>query len=832
MLSFSLPSFSFLPSWKRQTVFDIPPVRVHDVDTAHEKPARALKHLLKLNHANHAILYNERKFHNHAPHILSSAFLQGADADDLNRVYEAESKTLEPWIDSPGEISTYDWRDFLGRREYQRAFVDFFEDELVRHGYDWKKVVADYLFSGKEPLFSSLVADLGHPLIHLGYAFEMSSREVAMEALGLVATCYSDIHKYIDDSSYSRADSSYHSSSLFEILAKVRADKRFKGVFATPGDHNLETLFRHHEAALLDHWNAWKIEDPVPQFRESQQLAAAVLTATQADPTEKYDFFLVHILTTSHAVRILLPLIPARFQVPLVRQWWLMTLAVYIAQLRPEIDLGRIRNYDPQGRDWKWTAKQAVKSKHSTDAHYVKALRAMREAAATWGDSDGLYLKAAVKFAEEFDGWGGSPEKSETDVDASLYLHAELLPNIRHITFYISIPANLGSQNIQPLITLSESRRSVSVSLPAPFDHVADTIKLPARVNEASRRVLATSRQGDAATADNDSGVRRREFSFRMQIDEPDDSLPSKDPLIDDFVPWTAADMSPSTRLRCSGCENVILNNPRCADGSGDTSPAGWTWKDLPSGNWAEMMDFWHCHKPDPPEGHRHVEDPNAQTKGYGAANQVVATAGTVLVDVATFLVSEADCGGLKKVQQPTPEESAQKKEISLNCANCNASIGIEDAVAQGWRLFKTSLSASIHDPTTWETHPIETIVAAQLLELIERQSARRFVIHCGRPNGLLLWVFNPDFRYSSSSAEHTISSQRAMKVLFQEVGDVDTILNPARGSSLSLEEVRLPEYVYEAVERDLEARNEMLPASARAFREWKVGALHRSERM
>lgn len=94
------------------------------------------------------------------------------------------------------------------------------------------------------------------------------------------------------------------------------------------------------------------------------------------------------------------------------------------------------------------------------------------------------------------------------------------------------------------------------------------------------------------------------------------------------------------------------------------------------------------------------------------------------------------------------------------------------------------------------------------------------------------LWVFNPDFRYSSSSAEHTISSQRAMKVLFQEVGDVDTILNPARGSSLSLEEVRLPEYVYEAVERDLEARNEMLPASARAFREWKVGALHWSERM
>ncbi|KAF4217505.1 hypothetical protein CNMCM6805_002696 [Aspergillus fumigatiaffinis] len=420
-----------------------------------------------------------------------------------------------------------------------------------------------------------------------------------------------------------------------------------------------------------------------------------------------------------------------------------------------------------------------------------------------------------------------SPESPKTDVDTPLYLHAELLPNIRHITLYISLPANLGTQNVQPLITLSESRQAVSVSLPKPFDHVTDTIKLPALVNEASRRILATGRQGAATTADS----RRREFSFRMQIDESDNSLPSKDPLIDDFVPWTAADMSPSTKLRCRGCENVVLDMPRCADGSENTGPAGWTWKDLPSGNWAEMMDFWHCHKPDPPEGHGHGEDPNAQTKGYGAANQVVATAGTVLVDVATFLVSEVDCRGLEKVQ-PSPEESAQKKEISLNCAKCNATIGIEDAVAQGWRLFKTSLSASIHDPTTLETHPIETIVAAQLLELIERESARRFVIHCVT-NGVVikLWVFNPDFRYSSSSAEYTVSSQRAMKVLFQEVVDVDSILNPDRGSSLSLEEVRLPEYVYEAVERDLKARNEMLPASAREFREWRVGALHRFER-
>lgn len=58
--------FSF---WRGAQVFSIPSVKIHEIETAHEKPARALKHLLKLNHANHAILYNSRKFHNHAPHV-------------------------------------------------------------------------------------------------------------------------------------------------------------------------------------------------------------------------------------------------------------------------------------------------------------------------------------------------------------------------------------------------------------------------------------------------------------------------------------------------------------------------------------------------------------------------------------------------------------------------------------------------------------------------------------------------------------------------------------------------------------------------------------------
>jgi hypothetical protein len=138
---------------------DIPSVEIHDVETAPEKRPRTLKHLIRANHVNHSILYHNLQYHNHMPHLLGSAYLLGANVDQLQKIYDAESKELEEWKDSPGEISDGDWRDYLGDRRYQRAFVDFFEDELaLKFGYDWKRVAEEYLFTGKEPLVNGVVA--------------------------------------------------------------------------------------------------------------------------------------------------------------------------------------------------------------------------------------------------------------------------------------------------------------------------------------------------------------------------------------------------------------------------------------------------------------------------------------------------------------------------------------------------------------------------------------------------------------------------------------------------------------------------------------------------
>lgn len=147
------------PDGKRELrVIDIPPVPVHRIETDPDKRARCLKHLLKANHVNHSIVYHNLEFDNHLPHILCSAYLLGATEPQLHTIYDAESKELEPWRDSPSEIIEDDWRDFLGDKRYQRAYVDFFEDMLAaKFSYDWKQTVDYFMFQGEQPLVNGLI---------------------------------------------------------------------------------------------------------------------------------------------------------------------------------------------------------------------------------------------------------------------------------------------------------------------------------------------------------------------------------------------------------------------------------------------------------------------------------------------------------------------------------------------------------------------------------------------------------------------------------------------------------------------------------------------------
>jgi hypothetical protein len=127
--------------------------------------------------------------------------LFGAAPQRLFDIFDGECKTLEPWSDSPHEVTRVDWNRYTGDKRYSldvvadgryaRAYLDFFEDEVVRSNYDWKRVVQRYVVEGDEPLLSGMISGgipdmmrlmiACHPLIHLAYAYELNNVEVATE---------------------------------------------------------------------------------------------------------------------------------------------------------------------------------------------------------------------------------------------------------------------------------------------------------------------------------------------------------------------------------------------------------------------------------------------------------------------------------------------------------------------------------------------------------------------------------------------------------------------------------------------------------------------------
>lgn len=247
---------------------------------------------------------------------------------------------------------------------------------------------------------------MGHPLIHFGYALELNSPTLAIEALAVASAFYGEQHKYLDDRSYTKP-SPWSSDDPLEVLDKLRQDKRFDDLtWPEDSNENIDSLStdKEKESLMLEYWNSLTLHNLPSQFEATQRAAIALLVSTHK-PGKKFDFFFCHVLTTSHALRIIIPLIPKKWHIPLIRQWWLLVVMVYMAQSRPEIDLAKIHDVDLKGREWKYVDDKAVNGQWKLDSHYVKASRAFKVVDETWGDAERFCLKAAVHFAQNFDGW-------------------------------------------------------------------------------------------------------------------------------------------------------------------------------------------------------------------------------------------------------------------------------------------------------------------------------------------------------------------------------------------------------------------------------------------
>lgn len=190
--------------------------------------------------------------------------------------------------------------------------------------------------------------------------------------------------------------------------------------------------------------------------------------------------------------------------------------------------------------------------------------------------------------------------------------YAEYLPNIKTITLTVtSAPGSslgLDPRGLSVRVT-DPSGKTAIIPLPATHDGNSSSMRISQDPRNSGQTVIRLSAQEPA------------NFS-RANDDEP-------------IIPWTASQLNNVAEVRCKSCNEIVVS-------SGSIN----SWKDLPSEGWAEMMDLWHCHKPDEHHlpGHEHE---HTSGKGYAAGSKLVARKGTGFVDAMSFLLKEEDCIGV-----------------------------------------------------------------------------------------------------------------------------------------------------------------------------------------
>lgn len=245
---------------------------------------------------------------------------------------------------------------------------------------------------------------VGHPLIHLGYAFDFESKEVASEGLSLLCTDYSDLSFVLD---HPQSDTStYKTTSLAEVIERVNADPRLDNLTEHPGIVELGKVMEKGGSAIIEHWNAFQVKDPLQQLQQACDLAV-LMALTTSDERKEFDFVLLHLMTSVHGIRSLWPHIPSHKQADMLREFAILLIAVHVCQKKSPLRKDRIDKVNVKGRDWAWIARTAIQHPAKFDVHFFKAVRAPMAFAETFGEKDGFYLKAALRFLDDFSGWTG-----------------------------------------------------------------------------------------------------------------------------------------------------------------------------------------------------------------------------------------------------------------------------------------------------------------------------------------------------------------------------------------------------------------------------------------
>ncbi|PHH65519.1 hypothetical protein CDD81_2299 [Ophiocordyceps australis] len=378
-------------------------------------------------------------------------------------------------------------------------------------------------------------------------------------------------------------------------------------------------------------------------------------------------------------------------------------------------------------------------------------------------------------------------------------IYAELLFNIRQVTVAVSLPSPRDATTAAKIV--DEGRR-----LCLDHDGQSGSLDLPAAVGFDASLGLSEGRL--------------TELVWRLGVAN---ALPR---VLDTCaVPWSALHLKAASPVLCKTCRSCLVPPNVVA-----------SWKDLPSDNWAEMMEFWHCHKPvntQSESGHSALAN-----RGYGANATMGAQTGVGLVGTSSFVFAESDCCKLLFACSPIEprfkasalarDEARATTELLVFCAKCGSQVGSDSSGRPGVTLFKWQVMCEATPPGRAPSGP-ECLAATMLTAMACSGYAKFTIVPCAThdepdTDALFIWVLNPHVVYTSTAVQ---GSRGAVKVFYQDI-------SLARGHRLvepvtsDVQEISLPAESIDTVRQALVFSNKLLPERERQFKDWTTALLPR----
>ena len=194
---------------------------------------------------------------------------------------------------------------------------------------------------------------------------------------------------------------------------------------------------------------------------------------------------------------------------------------------------------------------------------------------------------------------------------SGIKLYAEFLLNIRQVTLYATLH---NERDEASKAYVSSDRKSISVT----HDNETSTIVYPSGISGKATVHIPIARG--------------KIVSLRFETIE-DGSSHGDGMKVANDSPWPASFLGADTRIACRACRSLIVQS------------SGREWQDLPRSDWAEMLDFWYCHRP-------HVRDSNCEDARLGRSRNSMEGPslrhGLGFVDLCHLLVPEEECTGLE----------------------------------------------------------------------------------------------------------------------------------------------------------------------------------------